>query len=123
MNRPSLLPLLKKNRSDQTSTSPLENLYQGEINLRRKDKEDLNDLKDLFREILENNQPVDYDKEDVKLIEERIMKEQEMFEISEVNSIKEDTFKEPKQEQTEILTSNSVEKFQGIPDSDVTPQL
>ena len=51
-------------------------------------------MKDLYRDVLQNNQPVEYDKEDVKMIEEKIMKEQEMFEISEVNSIKEDTLKE-----------------------------
>ena len=95
-NRHSNNPLLKKNKSDQTSSSPLENLYQGEINLMKKYKEELSDMKELYREVLQNIQPVDYDKEDIRMIEEKIMKEQEMFEISEVNSIKEDSLKEPK---------------------------
>lgn len=72
----------------------------------KKYKEDLSDMKDLYRDVLQNIQPVDYDKEDIKLIEEKIMREQEMFEISEVNSIKEDTFKEQGNVPTNFPGSN-----------------
>ena len=98
-DRLSEVPKIKRRVSEKADLGgnlahPLMNLYEGERNLMRKYKQEMNDMKDLYRDVLYNLQPVDYDKEDMKIVEEKIRQEEEMFEISEVNSIKEDTIDE-----------------------------